>query len=179
MICRRSSKKFFSAVAAAAMTVGLAGPVLAQTTLTFDDLGASPSGTHMPDNYKGFVWTTTNWHFMTTTAVPTNDYLSLSGNATTIRKADGSRFFFDGADFWSRRGLDATGNFYFVLSVNGKVVYNGVAMKAKSRFNATPTLLKPPYTGAVDTVAIGFDKAGRGGDWDQLAMDNFRFRPAP
>ncbi|MEY4749535.1 MAG: hypothetical protein RIQ60_1749 [Pseudomonadota bacterium] len=175
---RSSTKTFSSAMAAAALTVGLSGPVLAQTTLNFDDLGASPSGTHMPDVYQGFGWTTTNWHYMTA-GTATNDFLALSGSATTIRKTDGSRFYFDGADFWSRRGLDANGNFYFVLSLGGKVVYNGAALKAKSRFTGTPTLLKPPYTGAVDTVAVGFDKPGRGGDWDQLAMDNFRFRPAP
>ncbi|MBK6850537.1 MAG: PEP-CTERM sorting domain-containing protein [Burkholderiales bacterium] len=172
--------KFLGACLAVALSLGLAAPAMAQTsTLTFDDLGASTGGTHMPDAYQGFTWKGTNWHYMTTTAKPTNDFLALSGNATTIRKIDGSTFFFDGADFWSRRGLDANGNFYFVLSLKGKVVYNGVTLKAKTKFNATPTLLKPPYTGAVDTVAIGFQKPGRGGDWDQLAMDNFRTRPAP
>lgn len=172
--------KFLGACAAVALSLGLAAPAMAQTsTLTFDDLGASTGGTHMPDAYQGFTWKGTNWHYMTTAAKPTNDFLALSGNATTIRKVDGSAFFFDGADFWSRRGLDANGRFYFVLSLKGKVVYNGVTLKAKTTFNATPTLLKPPYTGAVDTVAVGFDKPGRGGDWDQLAMDNFRTRPAP
>jgi hypothetical protein len=176
----RSQNMFFGALAAVALTVGLAGPAAAQSSnLTFDDLGASTGGTHMPATYQGFGWANTNWHFMTTAAKPTNDFLALSGSGTTIRKTDGSSFYFDGADFWSRRGLDASGDFYFVLSLKGKVVYNGVVLKAKSRFTATPTLLKPPYTGAVDTVALGFSKPGRGGDWDQLAMDNFRTRPAP
>ncbi|MFM2121018.1 MAG: hypothetical protein RL722_2486, partial [Pseudomonadota bacterium] len=130
-------------------------------------------------NYQGWVISSPNWHYMTTTAAPTDTFLALSGSGTLIRKADGSAFLFDGADFWSRRGLDANGRFYFVLSYKGKQVYNGVALKAKSTFTATKTLLKPPYTGVVDAVAIAFDKPGRGGDWDQLAMDNFRFRPAP
>jgi hypothetical protein len=176
----KNEGKFLVACAAVALSLGLAGPAVAQSsTLAFDDLGASTGGTHMPNAYQGFAWANTNWHYMTTAIKPTNDFLALSGNATTIRKADGSSFYFEGADFWSRRSLDATGQFYFVLSLKGKVVYNGVVLKAKSKFTGTPTLMKPPYTGAVDTVAIGFDKPGRGGDWDQLAMDNLRTRPAP
>jgi hypothetical protein len=94
---------------------------------------------------------------MTTAAAPTEPFLALSGSGTTLKRSDGAAFYFDGADFWSRRGLDANGNLSFVLSLKGKVVYNGL----------------------VDTVALAFNKTGRGGDWDQLAMDNLRTRPAP
>ena len=93
-----------------------------------------------------------------------------------IRRTDSAAFYFDGADFWSRRGLDANGDFYFVLSLKGKTVYNGLTAKKGGRmlFTGAPTLLKPDYTGPIDLIAITF--SGNGKDWNHLAFDNFRFR---
>lgn len=165
----------FAVAALVSCVVGV--PAMAQTNLDFNDLGLSSGGAHMPATYRDFAWATTDWHYLSSGFLPSNTYLALSGSATFIRRTDGAAFFFDGADFWSRRGLDAAGDFYFVLSYKGKTVFNGKADKVRVRFTGTPTLLRPAYTGLVDGVAIAFDKPGRGGDWDHLAMDNFRTRP--
>jgi hypothetical protein len=169
--------------ACAALLLGLSlsqGATAQAATLNFNDLGASPVGTHMPDSYGELSWKSSSWHYMTSPAAPTDTHLALSSSACAVFRNDRAPFLFDGADFWSRRGLDATGNFYFVLSLKGKVVYNGVTAKGgKVRFDGTHRTLVPAYTGPVDTVALAFDKSGRGGDWDQIAMDNFRTRPAP
>lgn len=166
------------------LTLGLNSAASAQTcattTLSFNDLGASTGGTHMPDSYGCMRWTTSNWHFMTNASTPNDPYLALSGSATAIMRQDGQAFLFDGADLWSRRGLDAAGVAYYVLSLKGKVVYNGLTAKdGKLRFTGEHLTFKPAYSGPVDVVAIAFSKPGRGGDWDQLAMDNLRVRPAP
>jgi hypothetical protein len=159
---------------------GLAAPSLAQTPIGYNELGASTGGTPMPSPHAGLSYANSNWHFMTLASAPGEVFLALSGSAATLRKADGSAFLFDGADFWSRRGLDATGDFHFVLQLKGKVVYDGRSDKrGRMRFTGTRTLLRPSYTGPVDYVAIAFAKSGKGGDWDQLAMDNVRVRPAP
>lgn len=156
------------------------GAAAQAVTLNFNDLGASTVGVHMPDEYGGVSWKTSAWHHMTSANAPTDAYLALSSSASLVSRSDRAPFYFDGADFWSRRGLDANGNFYFVLSLKGKVVYNGVTAKnGKVRFDGTHRTLVPAYTGPVDAVALAFDKSGKGGDWDQIAMDNFRMRPAP
>lgn len=162
------------------LSLGLSHGAAAQNLLDFNDLGASTVGTRMPDSYGGLNWKTTQWHHMTTAAAPADPFLALSGSATAIKRSDGAAFYFDGADFWSRRGVDANGNLHFVLSLKGKVVYNGATAKGgKLRFTGTPRQIRPAYTGLVDTVALSFNKSGKGGDWDQLAMDNLRLRPAP
>ena len=99
-----------------------------------------------------------------------------AGREPTAGIKDYDLFYFDGADFWSRRGLDANGDFYFVLSLKGKTVYNGLTAKKGGRmlFTGAPTLLKPDYTGPIDLIAITF--SGNGKDWNHLAFDNFRFR---
>lgn len=162
--------------------VAMAAPVEAATgsvqqVLHFDDIGASEVGTPMPPNYGGFAWGD-RW-FAMRDPVSANNALALgSGLSLTIRSADGRPFYFDGADFWSRRGLDAVGDFYFVLYYQGRTVYNGLtAKKGRKVFTGTPTLLRPNYTGLVDGIALAFD--GNGRDWNHLALDNFRFRPAP
>lgn len=168
------------ALALGAAMLGMSGKTLAQTPITYNELGASTGGTPMPSPHAGLAYTNTNWHYMTLANAPGEVFLALSGSASTLRKADGSAFLFDGADFWSRRGLDATGDFHFVLQLKGKVVYDGrLDKRGKMRFTGTRTLMRPSYTGPVDYVAIVFAKPGKGGDWDQLAMDNVRLRPAP
>ena len=82
----------------------------------------------MPAGYGGFIWGDRWYALQNTTA--TNNYLAVgSGLSITIRRADGTAFYFDGADFWSRRGLDAVGDFYFVLYYQGQTVYNGLTAK--------------------------------------------------
>ncbi|RZS52121.1 PEP-CTERM sorting domain-containing protein [Sphaerotilus mobilis] len=158
---------------------GLTGQASAQTAINYNELGASTGGTPMPSPHAGLSYANSNWHFMTLASAPSEVFLALSGGAATLRKADGSAFLFDGADFWSRRGVDAGGTFHYVLQLKGKVVYDGRTDKrGKMRFSGAKTLIRPSYTGPVDYVAIVFAKTGKGGDWDQLAMDNVRVRPA-
>lgn len=166
---------------ATTLWAGLAGGAMAQTVLNFDDLNGTTGGKPMPASYQSLSFANTQWHAMSLAAAPADTFLALSGSATGIRKADGSAFVFEGADFWSRRGLDANGEFYYVLSLKGRVVYDGRQDKraGRMRFTGTRTLLPPAYSGAVDHVAIAFAKPGKGGDWDQLAMDNLRLRAAP
>lgn len=159
-------------VATALLGGGALNPAHAET-LGFNDLtGTAP----VPEAYAGFQWGA-GWYSLSTANLPT-PYVVASNTSLFMRRHDGRPFYFDGADFWSRRGLDANGSFYFVLYLRGQTVYTGAgSSKARMRFTATPTLFRPPYTGLVDMVAIGF--AGNGKDWNHLAMDNFRFRPAP
>ena len=79
----------------------------------------------MADGYGGFSWTSSDWHFMSLASAPANTYLALSGTATSIHRTGGADFTFGGMDIWSRRGLDATGSFYFILSRDGALVYDG------------------------------------------------------
>ena len=156
--------------------LGSAGLATAQTVsmLDFNDLGPSPVGTHMLDGYGGFKWTSSSWHYMSSAAEPGNTYLALSGTATSIYREGGADFYFQGADFWSRRGLDANGTFYYVLSHDGALVYDGRNdPDGRNRFDGVPTTFRPNYAGPVDTVAVVFAQGGD--DWDHLAMDNVRF----
>lgn len=152
-------------------------PATQSFVLGFDDIGAMTTGVHMPDAYGGFTWGD-RW-FALYDPNRNQNYLALgSGLSLVIHRADGGVFYFDGADFWSRRGLDAVGDFYFVLYYKGATVYNGLtAKKGKKVFGATPTPIRPDYTGPVDGIAFAFDSNGL--DWNHLAMDNFRFRLEP
>ena len=81
----------------------------------------------MPATYGGLRWGTSDWHYMSLTSAPTNTFLALSGNATfTGTPIGGADFYLDSVDIWSRRGLDANGDFYFVLYHDGATVYNGL-----------------------------------------------------
>ncbi|MBL9207697.1 MAG: hypothetical protein JNN01_21625 [Opitutaceae bacterium] len=178
-----SAKTSLRGLLASRLVLGLAlafgsGALQAQTpvataTLTFEDLGNAPFGVHMPATYGGLVWGTSNWHFMTSAFAPTNNYLALSGTATALYSQGGADFYFEGANFWSRRGLDATGSFYFVLHRDGVMVYNGLNdPNGRQVFDGASRYCMPNYAGPVDTVAIAFAQGG--GDWDHLAMDDVR-----
>ena len=146
-------------------------------TLTFDDITGSTGGLPMPDGYGGFSWGGA-WHVMQTTQAPSNNFLALNGsNGSFILSNGGTDFFFDGAEFWSRRGVDANGRFYYQLWNDNVMVYDGFGDNVRMDFSATPTLLAPDYTGAIDMIVLAFDVTGEGGDWDHLAMDNFQYRP--
>ena len=83
-------------------------------------------------------------------------------------------FYFDGADFWSRRGVDATGDFYFVLYNDGQVVYNGLEDKKNGKmvFKGASSFMTVAAGMPIDAIGFAFDND----DYDHLAMDNFRFR---
>ncbi len=160
---------------AASIAANAADPV--SGVLGFDELGASPVGVHLPDGYGGFEWGD-RWYYMTQGAAQEEHFLATSTvGSTVIRRSDGADFYFDGADFWSRRGLDANGDFFFVLYHDGQTVYQGnlLGNDGRMRFFGTPSLLTPGYAGPIDGMALGFDND----DYDHLAMDNFRFPATP
>ena len=155
------------------LATGAAQAVLVPQVLGFEDLGVSVIGSPMPAGYADFSWGT-QWFYMTNAVDLSKNYLVTSTiNGNLIKRADGADFYFDGADFWSRRGLDANGSFYFVLYHNGVTVYDGTqAKKGRMRFTGTPTFMKAPYTGPIDAMAFSF----RNRDYNHFAMDTFRVR---
>lgn len=162
------------ATSATAMTAAEAAVV------TFNDLGPSPFGIRMPNAYGGLRWGgagLSDWHYMTSGSDPTDNFLALSGTGTFVgAPLGGADFYFEGADFWSRRGLDANGDFYFILYHDGATVFNGLNEDGgRQRFSNVHQTFSPGYTGPVDGFALYFDND----DWDHLAMDNFRFTPVP
>ena len=154
---------------------GSTGARASAAVLTFDSLNGTTGGIHLPADHQGFGFGD-RWFAMSTAAAPTQTFLATSTvGSTLIRRTDGGTFYFDGADFWSRRGLDANGDFFFVLYNGASTVYQGnlKGKKGRMRFAGTPRLLTPGYKGAITALAFGFDND----DSDHLAMDNFRFRP--
>lgn len=126
--------------------------------------------------YAGFNWGTA---YVPTTLAPVPaamlTYLAFSSTGTGIVRSDGADFYFDGADFWSRRGVDANGSFYFYLMHDGVVVFDGREdSDTRIDFTATPGFIQSGYAGPIDYMAIVFRQGGD--DWDHLAMDNFHFR---
>lgn len=168
---------WLSAALLGCITIAPASAVIVTTahTLDFNDLGTSTGGVHMPAEYEGFNWLQTDWHYMSLQLEPTNTFLALAGSATTIFHTGGRDIYFDGARIWSRRGLDATGRFYFILHRDGVKVYDGRDdQDGRIDFNHTHQIYVANYTGAVDTVALVFDQ--NGDDWDHLALDDFQYR---
>ncbi len=146
-------------------------------TLDFNQFAPASGGIPLPAGFGGFQWGS-SFHAMTLPSAPADAFIAFSGNAISIRRADGADFWFDGAAFWSRRGLDANGSFYFVLSNDGRVVFDGRDdSQNRMRFTAAHTFMTTGYSGSIDYMAITF---GQGGDdWDHLALDNLAFRATP
>lgn len=145
--------------------------------LAFDELPKPPFAWNLPDGYGGFDWSS-SYYYMTNEATG-NKYLAMgSSNGTYWRHSDGTPFYFDGIDVWSRRGLDAVGDVYFVLYLKGKTVYNGLTDKkaGRIRFTGVQTQMRANYSGLVDQVALAFDSNGK--DWNHIALDNLRVRVA-
>ena len=166
-------------VSASCTGLALGTAASASTVLTFNDLPVSTLGIRMPETYGGLRWGAglTSWHHMTLASNLSNNFLALSGTSTFFGSPlGGPDFYFEGADFWSRRGLDGNGDFSFVLYHDGVTVYNGMtADNGRVRFSSTSQFFVPDYTGPVDGVAIAFDND----DWDHLAMDNVRITMVP
>lgn len=154
---------------------GSLGSEATAAVLTFDSLNGTTGGVRLPADHEGFGFGD-RWFAMSTVAAPGQTFLATSTvGSTLIRRTDGAGFYFDGADFWSRRGLDANGDFFFVLYNGATTVYQGnlKGKKGRMRFGAAPRLLTPGYKGVITALALGFGND----DYDHLAMDNFRFRP--
>lgn len=162
--------------AALALSCAAAHADLVSAQLSFDELPNSTVGTHLPAGYGGFTWGD-QWYQMSPPVGDTSsNFLATStSGGTVVRRADGGAFYFDGADFWSRRGLDANGDFFFVLyGEQGQTLYNGNddGNAGRMRFSGTSQTLMANYTGAIRGMAWGFDND----DYDHMAMDNLRFR---
>lgn len=158
--------------------VAQAQAALEADVLDFNEIGAMIQLQDIPDagGYAGFTWGTA---YVATKLTPApagvQTYVAFSTANTWILRSDGSDFFFDGADFWSRRAADANGSFYFYLMNDSVVVFDGREdSENRMRFNSTPTFLQSGYSGPIDYMALVFDQGGD--DWDHLAMDNFQFR---
>lgn len=161
---------------ALALSLGAgAGAVQAElvpSVLSFNSLGASTVGVPVPAGYGGFDWGS-RWFSMSTAAAPGETFLATSiTGSTMITRSDHGDFFFDGADFWSRRGVDGTGDFHFMLYHDGELVYDGVAEKDKRVFKGTASFMSVAAGTPIDAIVFAFDND----DYDHLAMDNFRFR---
>jgi hypothetical protein len=142
--------------------------------LDFQDLGPDTTGTAVPDGYGGFRWGS-SWFAYTNPTDLSNTFLASTSTADTFQRSDGQPFYFDGAVFWSRRGLDAQGTFYYVLYLQGNIVFDGrIRTKDRRIFTGTPKLLVTGYKGLVDRVVMVFKRR----DWNHCAMDDFRFRAA-
>ncbi len=156
------------------------GRAAAQTNLNaslldFDGLAGTSGGIRMPAIYGGLDWSFNAWYYMRSANAPTNTYLALGGANTAVFIQGGQDFYFDGADYWSRRGADANGSFYFYLMRDNVVVYDGREDNdGRQRFTGEKQSFTPNYTGLVDYVAVVFTQGGD--DWDHLAMDNLRIR---
>jgi len=159
------------------------------TTLGFEELPDAAVGARVPDGYGGFDWGTTFPTFYMTQAASAgsaeNNFVAFSSSSSrTFFRSARADFYLDGVDFFSRRGLDAVGDAYFVLYNNGVTVYNGLDDKSgRNVFNNTSTTFRPmvfhettktssPYAGPIDGFAITFDND----DHDHLAMDNLQLR---
>lgn len=172
----RALQLFTVLIAVTATPAALAaGPIAG--TLDFNALAPANGGIPVPGGFGGFQWGS-SVHAMTLPSAPADAFVAFSGTAISVSRVDGADFWFDGADFWSRRGADANGSFYFVLSNDGQVVFDGRAdSQNRMRFTGTHAFMTSGYSGPIDYMAITF---GQGGDdWDHLAFDNFTYRATP
>ena len=144
-------------------------------TLTFDNIVGGATSLQVPNGYGGFNWGTSYYATLLTPSPVVGPYVALTSAATSIIRSDFTDFYFDGADFWSRRGADANGSLYFYLMHDGAVVFDGREdSDNRMNFNATPTFIQSGYSGPIDYMAIVFQQGGD--DFDHLALDNFQFR---
>ena len=97
----------------------------------------------------------------------------------SVTRSDNSAFFFDGGKFWSRRGVDAVGDFSFVLYSGSAVVFNGAEKIGTADgkveevdFTGAHNVFRPSYTGLITGMSFLFDND----DYDHLAMDDLLFR---
>jgi hypothetical protein len=160
----------------------------------FDDLAATQHVSAVADNYQGFSWGdglvtwSDNGH--------PSMYAAFQVSAgTSLARADGSAFYFDGADFFLRDGAGTNDIYLFLYDASGGLVYNGFTEKfgrnhivdtnRSQTFGAVTDVDKAGnasfYSGLVSRVAFGWDGTGqqRIGNANDFGMDNFRYRASP
>ena len=191
---KRAKKWGLAAVLGAGMGLSAGGawaaPVLTSLVVDFEDLAFSGYSTQPSTGYQGFTWGNgihvqcgepggTNCG---TVNASTNQYASTAGRTTSkfISRTDGSGFYFDGGDFWSRRGADAVGDFYFILyGQNSQVLYQGdnkdltpSGKEEKMVLSGQPTDMDLNYGNLIFGMSFIFDND----DYDHFAFDNLAFR---
>lgn len=165
-------------------------PVLTPLTVDFEDLAFSGYATQPGAGYQGFNWG--NGIYVQcgeaggtdcgSVGAAANQYASTAGQFSSryIGRTDGAGFYFDGGDFWSRRGADAVGDFYFILyGQNGQAVYQGndkdltgTGKEEKMVFTNEHTWMAPSYSDLIFGLSFIFDND----DYDHFAFDNLAFR---
>lgn len=174
----------FSALATLTSGVAVAVPVLTPLTVDFEDLNIPGFSVQPSGGYQGFDWGN-GIHVLCREAPAApcgdNQYAATSGANTSrlISRTDDSAFYFDGGDFWSRRGADAVGDFYFILYSGNTVVYQGnnkdltpSGDRERMLLSATPSARSTGYSGPITAMSFIFDND----DYDHFAFDNLRFR---
>lgn len=170
--------------AAGVASPSLATPVLTPLTVTFEDLTVTGFSAKPSTGYQGFDWGD-GLHVLCREAPAAscsdNNYMATAGEFTSrqISRTDDAAFYFDGGDFWSRRGVDAVGNFYFILYSGANVVYRGddkdltgSGKVEKMLLSGTPSFRTPGYADPITAMSFFFGND----DHDHFAFDNLKFR---
>lgn len=188
----------FKVCAAALLMAGTAAmaaesAVYTPGLVTFDELGSSQFVANVSPNYQGFSWGN---GFVTwaDTGHPSRYTTFQANSGTSFARADGSSFYFDGADFFLRDGAGTNDIYIFLYDQTGALVYNGrteefgrnhIVDTDRSRtFGAITNIdsagLASIYSGQVSRVAFGWDgtdtKLSRNAN--DFGMDNIRYRAA-
>lgn len=172
-------------------SVAAESPVYTPGVVTFDELGSSQHISAITPKYEGFTWGNgfVTWSDM---GHPSR-YTTFQANAgTSISRADGTAFYFEGADFFLRDGAGTNDIYIFLYDQTGALVYNGREEKyGKNHIVDTNRLrtfgaitnvdnagVAAFYSGQVSAVAFGWDTNGgnAGGNANDFGMDNLRYR---
>lgn len=179
----RSLPVALAVLATLGTTASIAAPVLTPLAVDFEDLTVSGFSVRPGSGYQGFDWGD-GFHVMCRenplASCDINNYVATdTSGSRLISRTDDTAFYFDGGEFWSRRGLDAVGDFYFILYSGGAVVYRGddkdltgSGKEEKMLLSGTPTFRSPSYAGPITAMAFFFDND----DYDHFAFDNLAFR---
>lgn len=165
-------------------------PVYSAGVVTFDGLGTSQRMSTFA-GYEGFTWGAglVTWSDVGHPSIHTT-FQAAAG--TSISRADGSAFYFDGADFFLRDGAGTNDIYLFLYDPTGALVYNGfeedlgrnhiVDTQRNRTFGAITAVdsagVATFYSGLVSRVAFGWDGSGTNlaGNANDFGMDNFRYR---
>lgn len=187
-------RSLFALLAAAAFLPALPAlaadaPVYTSGVVTFDDLRAAQHVADVSPAYQGFSWGNglVTWADVGHPSMYTTFQASAG---TSIARADGSAFYFGGADFFLRDGAGSNDIYLFLYDQAGALVYNGFDEKygknhivdtdRSQTFGAITNIDNAGnatfYSGLVSRVAFGWDNnGGVAGNANDFGMDNFRY----
>lgn len=190
--------QFFQLALSSILTLGISAvaaesPAYTPGVVTFDELGPSQFLSTVVPKYQGFTWGN---GFVTWSDVghPSRYTTFQVSRGTSIARADGAAFYFDGADFFLRDGAGTNDIYIFLYDQTGALVYDGreekygrnhiVDTDRLQTFGAITSIDKVGvatfYSGQVSLVAFGWDGTGSNltGNANDFGMDNFRYRAA-